>query len=387
MLPALNAAEAAHSAALLQRIRQYIDSAGGRIDFQTFMNLALYAPGLGYYSAGSAKLGVAGDFTTAPEVSTLFARCVARQCAQVLKATPGGSILELGAGTGSMAATILFELAAAQALPVHYDILEVSADLAQRQRQRLAELPMELRSRVRWLQQLPQIPMTGVILANEVLDALPCQRFVVRADAVDELGVTHAADGTLGWTRQPAHAALSEAVQELNAALGVPLAPGYTSEVCLLVDPWIASLAACLRRGALLLFDYGLPRAQYYHPDRLSGTLTCHFKHRAHFDPLILVGVQDITAWVDFTRVALAGLAAGLEVLGFCTQAGFLLGTGIDELLAPDGDAIEQARRAGEARRLLMPGEMGEAFKLLALGRGIDAPLDAFRHQDLRDSL
>jgi len=387
MLPALNAAQAAHSAALLQRITQCIDAAGGRISFETFMNLALYAPGLGYYSAGSAKLGAAGDFTTAPEVSTLFARCVARQCAQILKATPGGSILELGAGTGSMAATILLELAAAEALPVRYDILEVSADLAARQRQRLAELPAQLHSRVCWLQQLPHSPMAGVILANEVLDALPCQRFVTRAGGVDELGVTHTAEGALAWSRQPAQGALREAVQELNAALGAPLAPGYTSEACLLVEPWIASLAACLSRGAMLLFDYGLPRAQYYHPDRVGGTLSCHFRHRAHFDPLIQVGVQDITAWVDFTRVALAGVAAGLEVLGFCTQAGFLLGAGIDALLAPAGDVVEQARRAGEARRLLMPGEMGEAFKLLALGRGIDTPLDAFRHQDLRDSL
>jgi SAM-dependent MidA family methyltransferase len=387
MLPAPNAAEAAHSAALLQRITQRIDTAGGWINFETFMTLALYAPGLGYYSAGSTKLGAAGDFTTAPEVSELFARCMARQCAQILAATPGGSILELGAGTGSMAATLLRDLAAAQALPVHYDILEVSADLAERQRARLAELPDELRSRVRWLQQLPATPMTGVILANEVLDALPCRRFVTRAAAVEELGVTATADGTLAWARQPAAAALAAAVQELNATLGAPLAPGYTSEMCLLADPWVASLAACLTRGAMLLFDYGLPCAQYYHPDRVSGTLTCHFKHRAHFDPLILLGVQDITAWVDFSRVARAAHAAGLEVLGFGTQAAFLLGTGIDELLAQAGDAVEQARLAGEARRLLLPGEMGEAFKLLALGRGLDAPLDAFRHQDLRDSL
>ncbi len=387
MLPALNAAEAAHSAALLQRIRHHIDAAGGCIDFATFMNLALYAPGLGYYSAGSTKIGGAGDFTTAPEVSALFARCVARQCAQILAAVPGGSILELGAGTGSMAATLLEELAAAGALPVRYDILEVSADLAERQRQRLAALPAELRSRVRWLQQLPEEPMAGVILANEVLDALPCRRFVMHEPRIEELGVTHTVDGTLAWARRPADAALTAAVQALSTDLQTPLPPGYTSELCLLADPWVASLAACLAHGAMLLFDYGLPRAQYYHPQRASGTLSCHFKHRAHFDPLIHVGVQDITAWVDFTRVALAAQTAGLEVLGFATQAGFLLGAGIAELLAQAGGAIEQARLAGEARRLLMPGEMGEAFKLLALGRGIEAPLDAFRHQDLRDSL
>jgi SAM-dependent MidA family methyltransferase len=387
ILPALNAAEAAHSAALLQRIMQCLEAAGGFIDFETFMNLALYAPGLGYYSAGSTKLGAAGDFTTAPECSELFARCVARQCAQVLAVLPGASILELGAGTGSLAATLLRELAAVDALPVRYDILEVSADLAERQVARLAGLPDDLRSRVRWLRQLPAMPMTGVIVANEVLDALPCRRFAMQATGVEELGVGRTAQGRLSWARRPAGAALRTAVQEIGAALGAPLAPGYASEVCLLAEPWIASLAACLSRGVMLLFDYGLPRRQYYHPDRSSGTLTCHFKHRAHFDPLIHVGVQDITAWVDFTRAALAGHAAGLAVLGFCTQAGFLLGAGIDALLGQDGDVVSQARLAGEARRLLMPGEMGEAFKLLALGRGVDVPLVGFRHQDLRDSL
>jgi SAM-dependent MidA family methyltransferase len=385
-LPALNATEAAHSAALLQRITHEIGMAGGFLDFETFMNLALYAPGLGYYSAGSAKIGAAGDFTTAPEVSTLFGRCVARQCAQVLEATPGGSILELGAGTGAMAATVLQELAALDALPTHYDILEVSADLAQRQRAHLAALPDVLRARVRWLQQLPAGPRHGVILANEVLDALPCRRFVVEDGAVLELGVTRVG-GALGWATRAADAALTAAVQELGAALREPLPAGYASELCLLIEPWIASLAESLASGALLLFDYGLPQVQYYHPQRRSGTLTCHFKHRAHFDPLINVGVQDITAWVDFTRVALAGVAAGLEVLGFATQAGFLLGAGIDQLLGEARDLTQQTRLAGEARRLLMPGEMGEAFKVLALGRGIQMPLISFRHQDLRDSL
>jgi SAM-dependent MidA family methyltransferase len=387
MLPALNAAEAAHSTAAREHIVRRIRASDGWIDFETFMELALYAPGLGYYSAGSTKIGAAGDFTTAPEVSELFGRCVARQCAQILAHTPGGSILEIGAGTGSMAATVLRELAASDALPMRYDILEVSADLAERQRQRLAALPDALRSRIRWLQQLPPKPLHGVILANEVLDALPCQRFVMREATVEALGVTAAADGTLGWARRPADAALTAAVDELKRTLPAPLAAGYCSEVCPRVDPWVAGLAACLERGVLLLFDYGLPRAQYYQPDRDAGTLTCHFKHRAHFDPFLNIGVQDITAWVDFTRVALAGHDCGLAVLGLCTQAGFLLGTGIDVFLAQARDALEQARLAGEARRLLLPGEMGEAFKLLALGRGVDSPLDCFKFQDLRDSL
>jgi SAM-dependent MidA family methyltransferase len=387
MLPALNEAEAAHSAAAREHIVRRIRASGDCIDFETFMELALYAPGLGYYSAGSAKIGAAGDFTTAPEVSELFGRCVARQCAQILLHTPGGSILEVGAGTGSLVATVLRELAARDALPRHYDILEVSADLAERQRQRLRSLPDPLRSRIRWLQQLPSSPLQGVVLANEVLDALPCQRFVMREAAVEALGVTAAADGTLGWARLPANASLTAAVQELNRTLPAPFVPGYTSEVCTRVDPWVASLAACLERGVLLLFDYGLPRPHYYQPDRDAGTLTCHFKHRAHFDPFVNVGVQDITAWVDFTRVALAGHACGLEVLGLCTQAAFLLGSGIEEFLGQGRDGLEQVRLAGEARRLLLPGEMGEAFKLLALGRGIEAALDCFKFQDLRDSL
>jgi SAM-dependent MidA family methyltransferase len=390
MLPALSADQAAHSAALLQLISRRITDAGGFLGFEAFMELALYAPGLGYYSAGSAKIGPAGDFTTAPEVSDLFARCVARQCAQVLESVADGGILELGAGTGRMAAAILGELAAMNRLPAYYDILEVSADLAQRQREHLARLPDALRARVRWLQQLPASGLRGVILANEVLDALPCRRFVMRGvedPVIEELGVSLDAAGALAWATHAPDAALTAAVQALNAQLPEPLAGGYTSEVCLLADPWLASLAAALAHGAMLLFDYGLPRAQYYHPDRRGGTLICHFKHRAHFDPLLHVGVQDITAWVDFTRVALAGQAAGMEVLGFCTQAGFLLGAGIDVLLGQAQDPLEQARLTGEARRLLMPGEMGEAFKLLALGRGIEAPLQCFRHQDLRDSL
>jgi SAM-dependent MidA family methyltransferase len=210
---------------------------------------------------------------------------------------------------------------------------------------------------------------------------------VARAVGAEELGVAVALDGALTWATRAGDAALLAAVEQLNAALPAPLAPGYASELCLLADPWIASLAGVLKQGAMLLFDYGLPRAQYYHPQRSAGTLTCHFKQRAHFDPLLNVGVQDISAWVDFTRVALAGQAAGLEVLGFCTQAGFLLGAGIEDLLAQPRGAVEQARVSGEARRLLMPGEMGEAFKVLALGRGIDAPLQCFRLQELSPSL
>lgn len=363
------------------------------------MDLALYAPGLGYYSAGSVKLGAGGDFVTAPEISDLFSRCVARQCAQVLSAT-GGDILELGAGTGRMAATVLESLAADGVLPERYCILEVSADLAERQRERLGSLPESLRQRVVWLDRLPERPLDGVVLANEVMDALPCRRFVVadtpelaaEADgqpvgaSVLELGVS-VQDGLFVEGVAPADDALVHACEALFRELPRAPSPGYASEVCLRLDPWIAGVGECLQRGLILLFDYGLPRRHYYHPQRVSGTLRCHFKQRAHDDPYINVGVQDITAWVDFTRAAEAALAVGLDVIGFCTQAAFLLGTGIEGFAAEAVGVVERARLAGEARRLLMPGEMGEAFKVMGLARGYDVAPVGFGVQDLRHSL
>jgi len=360
------------------------------VSFERFMDLALYAPGLGYYSAGSAKIGAGGDFVTAPEISDLFSRCVARQCAQVLSLT-GGEILELGAGTGRMAAAVLESLAAAGVLPERYSILEVSADLAERQRERLGSLPSPLRERVVWLDRLPERPVRGVVLANEVLDALPCQRFVVGGGGdpgtvVHELGVSLQGDSFVERAALP-DPALAGACESLLKELPQPLPPGYTSEVCLRLEPWIAGVGACLERGLLLLFDYGLPRSHYYHPQRVTGTLRCHFKQFAHDDPYINVGVQDITAWVDFTRVAEAGVAAGLDVAGFCTQAAFLLATGIESFVAEAVGPVEGARRAGEARRLLMPGEMGEAFKAMALTRDYGAALAGFALQDLRHSL
>jgi len=372
------------------------------------MDLALYAPGLGYYSAGSAKLGSSGDFVTAPEISDLFSRCVARQVAEVLSVT-GGEILELGAGTGRMAATVLEALAAEGVWPARYSILEISGDLAQRQRERLRSLPEGLRERVVWLERLPERPIRGVVLANEVLDALPCQRFVVTDDGSEtaqppgggtdtlagvrtghsilELGVSVDGERFVERTALPDEA-LVRACEALLSELPRSLSPGYTSEVCLRLEPWLASVGECLERGLVLLFDYGLPRSHYYHPQRVSGTLRCHFKQRAHDDPYINVGVQDITAWVDFTRVAEAAVASGLEVAGFSTQAAFLLATGIERLAASgSGDIVEQTRLAGEARRLLMPGEMGEAFKAMALTRDYDARIAGFGLQDLRHSL
>jgi SAM-dependent MidA family methyltransferase len=386
MLPPLSDAERRHSEALAAVIRAQLAAAGGWLSFERFMELALYAPALGYYSAGAVKLGPGGDFVTAPQMSELFSRCVARSCAEVLGRC-GGGILELGAGTGAMAAAVLRELAGAGVLPERYAILEVSADLAARQREYLAQLPAELRERVVWLERLPERPLAGVILANEVADALPCRRFVYRDGALRELGVSLSGAGLFQESAADADPALRDAGAALLRALGAPLPEGYVSEICFNVGPWVATLADTLARGALLLFDYGLTQRHYYHPQRTTGTLRCHFKQRVHDDPYVNVGVQDITAWVDFTRVAEAGVAAGLELAGFATQAAYLLATGLDEMVGAATDERDRARLAGEARRLIMPEEMGEAFKAMALTRAMDGPLPGFALQDLRDLL
>jgi SAM-dependent MidA family methyltransferase len=381
-LPPLSDDEKRHSAAAAELIRHEIEACAGWLSFERFMELALYAPGVGYYSAGSVKVGSGGDFVTAPEISDLFSRCVARQCADILSET-GGEILELGAGTGRMAAVILESLHALGQLPERYAILEVSADLADRQTTLLRRLPAQLSKRVVWLDRLPADPIRGVVLANEVLDALPFRRFVVRAGEARELGVALHEDSFV-WRESSTESAWGAALlRELSFALP----EGYTSEIGLNVEPWLGSVGRCIEHGALLLFDYGLPRSHYYHPQRIDGTLLCHFKQRAHADPFINVAVQDITGWVDFTRVAEAALVADLEVSGFATQAAFLLGTGIERLMVGASGSVEQARLAGEARRLLLPGEMGEAFKVMALSRRLQRPLSGFMYQDLRPSL
>jgi len=389
-LPVMSAIERLHSEHVATHIRSFIGAQGGVIGFDAYMRLALYAPGLGYYSAGAAKLGGAGDFVTAPEISSLFSRCLARQVADILAVT-GGDILELGAGQGTMAADLLLELAELNSLPDRYFILEVSADLAERQRVRLAALPPAIAARVQWLERWPERAMRGVVLANEVLDAMPVSRFVLRgapgAQRVRALGVAGTERG-FEWRETGASPELEHAVTGILEHLPAPLGDGYVSEVCLAFQPWIAGLAGQLEQGVALLIDYGLPRAHLYHPERTAGTLRCHFRHRAHDNPFVNVGLQDITAWVDFTRIAEAADSVGLEVLGFATQAAFLIGAGMESLLTTEmqlavGDPQRQARLSGEARRLMLPGEMGEIFKVIALGRGFDASLTGFATQHL----
>jgi SAM-dependent MidA family methyltransferase len=381
-MPALDAAQHAQSAALRKVLLERIGACGGWIPFDEYLDLLLYAPGLGYYSAGAAKLGAAGDFTTAPELSGLFGACIARQCVPLLHG--GGDVLELGAGSGALAGVLLTRLAALGAAPDHYFILETSADLRERQQQRLGQLPPGLHSRLRWLDRLPAGGLRGVILANEVADALPFQCFAVTADGFAERGVALDAQGELGWEERPAAAPLRAELVRLASTLADPLLPGYRSELCRRLGPWIAGLAAALEQGWLLLFDYGLGQSELYHPQRVAGTLRCHYRHRAHDDPFLCPGLQDVTAWVDFTRLAGAAADAGLKVAGYCTQAAFLLGAGIDAELEAAGSTVERAQRASEARQLLMPGEMGESFKAMVLTRGAADGPTAFGLQDLR---
>lgn len=384
-LPTPSAEALAHSERLAALIRKEIATAGGRVGFDRFMELALYAPGLGYYSAGSRKFGEAGDFITAPELSTLFSRCLARQCAEVLAVINDGAILEFGAGSGVMAADILAELAALESLPTCYYILELSAELRIRQQETLREKVPDLAARVVWLDGLPEAGFRGVVLANEVLDAMPVHRFRIRNGAPLELYVVQEGEG---FTLQE-----GEPGEELAASLAkllrqTDLAEGYESEMNLRAEDWVRSLADFLDQGVALLIDYGFPRSEFYHPQRNRGTLMCHFRHRAHDDALVVVGLQDITAHVDFTAVAEAAAEAGLSVRGYTSQANFLIANGLTGLLSEaQKDVREHLTLAAQVKRLTMPGEMGELFKVMALSRGWDRPLQGFSLRDERGRL
>jgi SAM-dependent MidA family methyltransferase len=376
-LPAPPPEAQASSEALAREIRAEIGSAGGWIGFERFMELALYAPGLGYYSGGSTKLGAAGDFVTAPEVSPLFGRCVARQLEELLSRGLN-RIVEIGGGSGALATHVLKALATARCLPERYSILEVSGELRERQRDAIGSATPELLERVEWLDALPA-SADAIVIANEVLDAIPTHVIRVAADGVEELGVGVASDGTHFERRyRPAGTQLAAAAQ----ALALP--DGYESEINLRARAFVRSLGAAIARGAVLLVDYGYSAAEYYHPQRSRGTLMCHYRHRAHEDPFAFVGLQDITAHVDFTAAADAALEAGLSVLGYASQAQFLVNCGITDMLSEvAADAFRSyAPLAAQAQKLLSPSEMGERFKVLALGRDISRPLLGFARGD-----
>ena len=378
-LPAPSSDALQLSNALATRIREEIESAGGWMDFARYMQLVLYAPGLGYYSAGSTKFGASGDFVTAPELSNVLGRALATTMASELHGIAVPTILELGAGSGKLAAQILDALTARGRGDVAYRILEPSADLRERQSRALQRFG----DRVTWLERLPDTPIDGAVLANEVIDALPVSRFAIRGGKTYPLGVA-CRGGRFQWQEGPQIEALTAAIEELESKLGGKLADGYVSEICPLLPAWIRELAAVLRCGSLVFVDYGLARRDYYHEQRSDGTLVCHYRHRAHDDPFVYPGLTDVSAWVDFSACADAGIAAGLDVAGFTTQAQFLLGALAAHPLqsAIDPTAIGELNAL---KTLVLPGEMGERFKVLLLRKNLDAvPLPG---RDFRDRL
>lgn len=386
-LPTPSPEAQAHSDRLLDLVRDQIRAAGGAIPFSRYMELALYAPGLGYYSAGARKFGAEGDFVTSPELGPTFAECIAQFAAMVFAQLDGEvDFLEVGAGSGAFAEAALAHLATLGRLPANYLILEPSADLRERQFERLrAALPKDVLRRVRWLDGPPERAWRGMLFGNEVVDALPTPRFVVHEGEVYEEYVALDAGGGLIRVDQPADALLRAAVRHVERDLGAPLPEGYRSELLPQLPYWVQAIGGLLRDGLMLFIDYGYPRREYYLPERSDGTLVCHHRHRAHGDPFHLPGLTDITAFVDFTALAEAGVGAGFDLAGYCPQANFLINCGLAERLAAIeaiADPVERHHRHNEVKRLTLPGEMGERFQVMGFQRGVDAGL-AFARGDL----
>lgn len=385
-LPVSDSIAQQHSEELLTLIKLKITEAGGKITFADYMQLCLYAPSLGYYSAGSHKIGFGGDFTTAPEISSLFSRSLANQIIDVLNQLDQGNILEFGAGTGKMAVDILLELKIKRSLPKYYYIIEASADLRQRQSKVIHNVIPELESLVIWLESIPE-NFIGVILANEVCDAMPVHRLHFNNGACYERYIVNIED-QLQWLDDAlSQTDLVEKVIEIDAFIGDL---DYFTEVNLAAQAWLASLADNLQQGSVFIIDYGYPQAVYYHPQRNKGTLMCYYQQQGHDNPLVLVGLQDITAHVEFTSLAQVALDNGLEVAGFQSQADFLLAGGITELALSDhykNDAFFLLQQATEIKRLTLPTEMGETFKVLTLTKNLDQLLPRIVLGDRRYNL
>ncbi len=360
----------AASRALLERIGAELGAAGNWISFARYMELALYEPGLGYYASGARKLGASGDFVTAPELSPLFGRTLARQVRQILG--PDDAVLEFGAGSGAMAQAVL------QDLSCPYFILETSAELRNRQQRRLG-------ASAQWIERLPE-RFNGVMLANEVVDAMPVHVLAWTPAGIMERGVC-ANEGQLAWSDRAADGLVLVHAKELE--IEIPPSGRYESELALFGRAWMRSLGKCLERGAILVIDYGFPAHEYFHPQRSMGTLACHYRHHVHGDPFYLPGLQDVTAHVDFSALAQAAADAGLDMLGFANQAQFLVNCGITDLLAEENpaDPKRYLPAAAAAQKLLSPSEMGELFKVLAVGRGVTQPLLGFSSGDRSHAL
>lgn len=366
-----------HARAISARLQELIAAeiaSSGPMPFQRYMELALYAPGLGYYAAGSHKFGAQGDFITAPELGSVFAQTIAQTLAGTLRQMREPTLLELGAGSGALAVDLLQALQRRDALPARYLILERSADLRQRQRHHIAAAAPQWLARVDWLEGPPETAFDGAIVGNEVVDALACARFVIGTDGLREISVD-LRDGRLVAIESAPREQVSRAVAHVQSELPSALPEGYSSEVIPELPAWFAAISAPLRCGLVLLADYGYGRPEYYRPERTTGTLICHYRHRAHDDPFSYPGLTDLSASVDFTALAEAGVDSGFELLGYDNQSGFLIGAGIEALHAHLGELDDRARLqlTQQIKRLMLPGEMGERFKVMLFGRGVDA--------------
>ena len=370
-----------HSERVKGYIREYINKGGGKISFDRYMDLVLYAPGLGYYAAGSQKFGRSGDFITAPEIGSLFSRCLARQVAEVLRRIGHGAVLEVGPGTGALAVGLLKELTALGVLPDQYALLEVSPYLKKCQQELLASQLGERVERCVWLEDLPH-DWTGVVLVNEVLDAVPVTRFQVRS-GLPYLAEVHdeGAGFELRWLLD------NKLRTEMDLIKKYRLPDGYTSEVSERADAWLAKAASRLRRGLLLIIDYGYAEHEYYHRERVTGTLMCHYRHRSHTDPFLYPGLQDITAHVNFSALARAGQSMGLNVAGFASQEAFLLSLGLTDLGEISLDNRSRYQISREIQQLASPFGMGGIFKVLALSKKIEGELLGFGLRDRSDTL
>ena len=362
------------SAELADRIQQKIEL-NGPIPFSEYMEMALYEPGLGYYSAGLQKFGEGGDFVTAPQLGNVFARCLAKQVGQVAAVLGHYEIIEAGAGSGILAADLLRVLQDDYP-PVRYRILERSAHLRQVQKETLEEHVPEWIDRISWLDEPPEAGWQGVFLANEVLDALTVERFSIEDDGPGLMRVTTGPAG-FEWLKSPCPENMQNRIQAVLSGLEQYPATGYRSEINASLPAWLRTVTASLQNGVALFIDYGYVRRDYYHPQHSDGTLICHYRQRAHSDPFKWPGLTDISASVDFTALAEAADMCGFEVCGYTTQSMFLLACGMDEVIAGAESlpARERISINSQVRRLTLPGEMGERFQVMALGRGLDGDL------------
>lgn len=378
------------SAKLKELIAAEIESGGGFLSFRRFMELALYAPGLGYYVAGARKFGAGGDFITAPEISSIFSSCLAMQCREVLARCEGDTILEFGAGSGAMAADVLKELAYLDQPVQRYVIVELSPELRERQRGTIKQRCPQFLDRVVWLDSLEGFEFNGVVLANEVLDAMPVEAFERNDDGFWQRGVSLDKNGEFRPARIPMPASLQTGPEQLEKTYGGSWQKPYHSEWNPQLSGWFQVLYNSLNRGGVILVDYGYPGAEYYHPQRSEGTLIAHYQHRSHLDLFSQVGLQDITANVDFTAVADAATSNGFEYSGYTTQAFFLMANGLDQIFQREqesADEVQQVELSRQVRQLTLPAEMGERFQVIAFTKSMSAELRGFGLRDLSHRL